>query len=145
MAPNLEELEADVESEDLELLPSGLTELRIAEHSWYLTAIMASQLPCTWLRSLRLPGRFDCAELPRLVGALTGLTRLEMTLSVIESKVPQLLESLDNGREDLGLYLSSATLNGSSPALERLFRHLVEVKSDRLTGLARRGTDDLNT
>ena len=125
-APNLEVLEAQVESEDVELLPSGLTELRITDYR--RKTITFFQFPCTRLRSLGFYESIGNAELPGLVGVLTGLTRLEMR-TITNRDLPQLVEALDNGREDLGLFVRSAMLYGSSSALKRLFGHLVEVKS----------------
>ena len=130
-APNLEALETELESEDLELLPSGLTELRIANSDSfrYQLRIAPSQFPCTRLRSLCLPRSIDFAQLPRLVGALSSLTRLELEgfSTDVVSGLPQLLEALNNGREDLCLCLNRLGLYNRSKLLERLFRHPVEI------------------
>ena len=130
-APNLEVLETELVSEDLELLPSGLTELRIVENnsSRSRLRIAPSQFPCTRLRSLGLPRSIDLTELPRLVAALSGLTRLELDdYIMINTGLPQLLEALNNGREDLVLCLNGLGLHYSSPLVKRLFRHpVVEI------------------
>ena len=128
-APNLEAFEANLESEDLQQLPITLTRLMMFQ---WPTQFAGSLLPLTRLTGLKdlgLPsGALVASELPEVLRRLKDLKRIEIWDHLTSDNLPQLLDALDKGPEDLGLCLNYVTLYDSSPALERLFGHLVEVK-----------------
>ena len=128
-APNLEALDAQLQPQDLEGLPATLVEL------WTLKKFchfQGSLLPLT-----RLSGLKDLAlnagmgipeELPELLGALAALTRLEVRGSVDSSNLPQLVDALERGPHGLGVCLRDVYVDDDSPAVEQLFKQLVEVQ-----------------
>ena len=127
-APKLEALEAELESEDLEQLPITLTKLRFGG-SWSPKESLLPLTRLTGLKDLALPSGFlRVWELPELLGAVAALTHLWVRSQVTNGNLPHLLEALEKRSEGLDLCLSEVYLNTSSSAVERLFRHLVEVK-----------------
>ena len=128
-APNLEALEGGLEPEDLEQLPITLTELRIASWWWPRDSLLPLTR-LTGIKELDLPtGALVASELPEVLRRLKNLKRIEIWDHLTSDNLPQLLDALDKGPEDLGLCLNYVTLHDSSSAVERLFGHLVEVKN----------------
>ena len=124
-APNLEALESSFEAEELEHLPRGLTELKFVELEMQPGSTCSIRL--TQLRDLRLPSNVGLTEAFDLFGPLKALTSLEID-TVTNDNLPELVEVLKKGPEGLGLCALSIQLDASSSAVERLFRHLVEVQ-----------------
>ena len=124
-APNLEALEAELATVDLERLPITLTELRFAG-SWSSNDSLLPLTRLTGLKDLGLTPYMNIPEeLPELLGSLTALTRLEIQDQWTDRRMHQLLEK---GHEGLCIFLDWFSLHASSSAVERLFGHLVEVK-----------------
>ena len=127
--PNLLDLEAHLESKDLPRLrlPKSLTRLFCCESSSALSSLAALS-GLVNLRDLGFHCKINEAELPDLLGALTGLTRLELGGIWKVQHLNYLVEALERGPKDLGLWLSDLDLQSSYPTLDRLFRHLVEAE-----------------
>ena len=125
-APNLEALESESNPQDLDGLPLSLTKLRFLDY-WDPEASLLPLTRLAGLKDLGLTPYMDIPEeLPELLEALTALTRLE--IGHMMDGLPELLEALKNGSEDLGLCLEEVCLRDESLAVEQLFGHLVEVK-----------------
>ena len=127
--PNLQDLEAHLESKDLRRLRlhKSLTRLFCCESSSALSSL-SSLSGLVNLRDLGFHCKINKAELPDLLGALTGLTRLELGSSLNADHLHYIVEALQRGPKDLGLWLSGVGLYRSPPTLQRLFRHLVEAE-----------------
>ena len=128
--PNLLDLETDIKPEDLPRLglASSLTRL-VCFQCLSLDILSPSSLSgLVGLRDLCIASGFNGAELPALLGALTGLTRLELGGNWDDNHLNYLVEALARGPKDLGLHVSGLMRNTRSSALPRLFGHLVETK-----------------
>ena len=128
-APNLEALETSPDPQNMKRLPITLTELRFFGD----LNPEDSLLPLTRLTGLKDLGFIDdtgipeLLELPELLGALTALTQLKVFSHVTDGDLPRQVKALERGPEGLGLCLHEVYLDFNSPAVKRLFRHLVEV------------------
>ena len=129
-APNLKALEGNLACMELEQLPITLTRLRFVGR-WTPEGSLLPLTRLTGLKDLGLgPYMGIPKELPKLLEDLAALTNLKAWSQVTYTyhNLPQLVEALERGPEGLGLCLDEIYLNASSCAVERLFRHLVEVK-----------------
>ena len=126
--PNLLDLETDIKSEDLPRLglASSLTRL-VCSSSQFLSPL-SSLSGLVNIGDLCIANGFNGAELPALLGALTGLTRLELGGNWDDNHLNYLVEALARGPKDLGLCLSGLKRNTRSSALKPVFGHLVETK-----------------
>ena len=128
-APNLEALEAWVDPQHIERLPITLTELRFVG-DWNPEDSLLPLTRLTGLKDLDLSSHMEIPEeLPELLEAMTALTQLKVRSQVTNDNLPRLVEALERGPEGLVLCLDNIYLHASSSAVERLFRHLVEVES----------------
>ena len=127
-APNLEALEAELESEDLEQLPITLTKLRFGG-SRDLEASVLPLARLTGLKDLGLPSCFEFSHLFELFGSLKALSRLTMEEGSTED-LTELVEALRSSPEGMGLCLPAAQfewIESDSSDVEYVFRRLLEM------------------
>ena len=131
-APNLEALEAELATVDLERLPITLTRLRFVG-KWNLEDSLLPLTRLTGLKDLGLSDKMGVPlELPELLDALMALTRLELGHVTVYG-LPKLVKALQKRQEGLDLSLHQDFQwkfhSKGSPEVERLLVDLVKLKS----------------
>lgn len=132
LAPCLESLELSDQAEDLTLvLPEALTALKLRT-AYFKLSPLRSFGSLTGLRDLDLTAvELDMSELPALLATLTALTRLGINdeeVPITAAKVPILVDALEAAPEGMGLQLSWLETEGGLPALESLFRRMIQFE-----------------